>query len=308
MSTSQLASDGQIGNVTTDDLKAIRGIGPAIETRLHNAGVTTYEQLAGMSPADLAILFPDLILLSEDRITKEDWVGQARHLAVKHLNEPFANEEVLPVDGQHYAIFTVELLLDNTNTVRRTLVKHVQSQLEEKWAGWDGHHLIEYFSDKAGLHLASSESIPVLTQLEVETIQSWEVLGQMNPPGQLRFKRFEVIPSGTDQHSMTTIQDQPFDIHLTLGLSKVDVVSHHQMNYAASVYSKNMSNGFSSLVGEAQGSVETPDTFMVFMKGCRLPAGDHRLEAIAMVSPLTDDPRERPSLMAMLESQIIKVH
>jgi predicted flap endonuclease-1-like 5' DNA nuclease len=33
-----------------DNLQAIHGIGPAFEKRLHEAGITTFEQLAGLTP------------------------------------------------------------------------------------------------------------------------------------------------------------------------------------------------------------------------------------------------------------------
>ncbi len=39
---------------TNDDLTAIKGIGPAKATRLHEAGVDTFAELASMSADDLA--------------------------------------------------------------------------------------------------------------------------------------------------------------------------------------------------------------------------------------------------------------
>ena len=39
-----------------DDFKLINGIGPAIERRLHEVGVTTFAQLAALSPDGLATL------------------------------------------------------------------------------------------------------------------------------------------------------------------------------------------------------------------------------------------------------------
>ena len=48
------------GGIPAQDLTAIRGIGPAFERRLNEAGVGTYSQVAGLSDAELrAIIKPE---------------------------------------------------------------------------------------------------------------------------------------------------------------------------------------------------------------------------------------------------------
>lgn len=64
---------------TPDDLTLIKGIGKVIERRLHELGITTFQQLADLTPADArrineAIDFPG-------RIEREHWVEQARSRA-----------------------------------------------------------------------------------------------------------------------------------------------------------------------------------------------------------------------------------
>ena len=60
-----------------DDLKVIRGIGPVIEKRLNNAGVYTFEALAGLSVAEL-----ENILGNARRLAQEgDLIAQAKKLA-----------------------------------------------------------------------------------------------------------------------------------------------------------------------------------------------------------------------------------
>jgi hypothetical protein len=48
------------------------------------------------------------------------------------------------VNWQPYATFVVELLQDEELNVRRTRVIHVQSQVEERWAGWDEARLVNF--------------------------------------------------------------------------------------------------------------------------------------------------------------------
>ncbi|HMN84733.1 MAG TPA: 30S ribosomal protein S2 [Bauldia sp.] len=62
-----------------DDLKKITGIGPVLEAKLKDLGVTKYEQIANFSDEDLEKI--DQALNFKGRIQRDDWVGQARSLA-----------------------------------------------------------------------------------------------------------------------------------------------------------------------------------------------------------------------------------
>jgi predicted flap endonuclease-1-like 5' DNA nuclease len=68
-------------SMVIDDLKLIRGIGPGIESRLNDAGIFTYAQLADCTPAYLAELFSGLTGMSVHRIQEKDLIGQARRKA-----------------------------------------------------------------------------------------------------------------------------------------------------------------------------------------------------------------------------------
>ena len=62
-----------------DDLTVIRGIGKVIEKKLHELGITSFRQLAAMTPDEVrrvneALDFPG-------RVEREQWVEQARELA-----------------------------------------------------------------------------------------------------------------------------------------------------------------------------------------------------------------------------------
>lgn len=61
-----------------DNLQLIVGVGPTLEKVLLDAGVTTFEQLAGLSVQQVQDILPDL---HDSRVEREDWLGQARTLA-----------------------------------------------------------------------------------------------------------------------------------------------------------------------------------------------------------------------------------
>ncbi|WP_372613077.1 50S ribosomal protein L21 [Aquicoccus sp.] len=62
-----------------DDLKVLSGVGPALEKKLHEAGVTSFAQIAAWTDADIAAM--DEKLSFKGRIEREGWVEQAKKLA-----------------------------------------------------------------------------------------------------------------------------------------------------------------------------------------------------------------------------------
>ncbi|MHA7829104.1 MAG: helix-hairpin-helix domain-containing protein, partial [Roseovarius sp.] len=62
-----------------DDLKQLSGVGPALEKKLQEAGVTTFAQIAAWTEADIADM--DEKLSFKGRIEREGWVDQAKELA-----------------------------------------------------------------------------------------------------------------------------------------------------------------------------------------------------------------------------------
>lgn len=69
-----------------DDLKLISGIGPSIEKMLNGLGIYHFRQIAAFTPANVA--WVDRHLRFKGRIEREDWVGQAKALAVEGVRAP----------------------------------------------------------------------------------------------------------------------------------------------------------------------------------------------------------------------------
>lgn len=62
-----------------DDLKKLSGVGPALEKKLHEGGVTSFAEIAAWTDADIAAM--DEKLSFKGRIEREGWVEQAKELA-----------------------------------------------------------------------------------------------------------------------------------------------------------------------------------------------------------------------------------
>ena len=62
-----------------DDLKKLKGVGPALEQKLHANGVTSFAQIASWGPAEIAEM--DEKLSFKGRIERDGWIEQAKILA-----------------------------------------------------------------------------------------------------------------------------------------------------------------------------------------------------------------------------------
>lgn len=62
-----------------DKLTAIKGIGPVLEKKLHDLGVTRFSQIAGWGEEDMERVSEHLSF--KGRIQREEWIKQAKDLA-----------------------------------------------------------------------------------------------------------------------------------------------------------------------------------------------------------------------------------
>jgi len=96
------AGDGAVNDIEyagglRDNLREIKGIGPAIEKTLNELGIFRYAQVAQMTRYDIERI-ANRLKGFQSRIEREDWIGQARELAEARLEA--ANEDDRSVDGQ----------------------------------------------------------------------------------------------------------------------------------------------------------------------------------------------------------------
>ena len=76
------ADENQTSSSPKDDLKQIKGVGPAIEKTLNDLGIYRFNQIAEMSEYDIDRVAQELRGF-RSRIYREDWIGQARILQLE---------------------------------------------------------------------------------------------------------------------------------------------------------------------------------------------------------------------------------
>ena len=77
--------DIEVGRHSRDNLKLIKGVGPAIEKTLNELGIFRFSQIAEMSEYDIDRV-ANRLKGFRSRIHREDWMGQARELLIELSN------------------------------------------------------------------------------------------------------------------------------------------------------------------------------------------------------------------------------
>ena len=204
----------------TDDFTLIKGIGPVIAARIRDTGIATFSQLAVLSTADITARIDGV---SARRIIRERWTNQARKLARQGPTADQQPGRSAAESRQHYATFTVELLLDEYNSVRRTRVTQIQPEAEEAWAGWQDARLMDFFVRQAGLRVPQPEFIsrpsPALQAQVADQLSSPGIVTSLN--GVLRIRDLEILRPGSDELQNSVQAGEVFSVRVVLDLIEV---------------------------------------------------------------------------------------
>ena len=276
---------------TGDDFRKIAGIGLAIERRLHEAGILTYQDLAARSPEQIAASLADVAGVSSARIASQDWAGQAGRLAGPAA-PPLPSEP-----DQHYASFHIELLLDVDGSVRRTKVHHHQSDKDEAWPGWDEGRLIALLSDQIPL-LAPRQSAEApgpqssattTTDQQEAVAPSRSEMETGEPPASLpsSFLRIENLGLTREgQRSHRYAPDEPTSIGFTLHVTRPSTLEAATFDFTADITaSSELGDNQRQPLGTVQGAVRVGEPLPIELAGQPLPRGLYRLEAAVAIYP-----------------------
>ena len=306
---SEIATD-----MAVDDFEPVDGIGPAVEKRLHSAGILTFAQLASLKPEKLAKLLNGMVGYSPKRIKDEDWSGQARILAEK-AGQTLVDEAQGPTNNSlHYASYTVELLLDRENQVRRTRAMHVQSSQEATWAGWDAGRLHDFLVDSGQLQTTSSresltvDEAPVSKPAPSPTADLEPSRPALALKGATKIIDTRLVNQSGQSLGAIIPGNQPFEVQLMLDLSQVEVPKGRRLGYDATIYLKKMGINGRDVTGVKAGTLTaTKKSAMIDITSQPLTPGDYRLEALVALQPHSQPKQLKNQLVAMTESMLLHV-
>jgi Helix-hairpin-helix domain len=276
-----------------DDFQKIVGIGPTLAQRLWNAGILTYDDLARRSPEELAAVAG----MSTERIASQNWTGQARELAGP---PPEASDS-----RQHYATFHVEFLLESDNRVRRTKVRHHQTDVREAWAGWDEERLLTFLRGRVSLPAAETPDAPGSEPSHLQTPDQAPASVPARPASRPSPSAPERPPSWSlsieelasirdGQRSYTRGPGEPNSVRLTMRVDPAGPLSRDTFDYSATIAARTFGGRNRSPLGTAQGTIRISDLLSVEVGGPALPVGQYRLVATVEIYPAGHSPEEPP--------------
>lgn len=269
--------DRNMTNESGADLQQIRGIGPGVARRLNEAGIADAAALASAAPETVAAALQGMPIVSSERI--HEWIEAARLIAPPQTS-------VAEENGQHYATFRLELLLDLRNEVRRTRVKHVQSGNEESWAGWAAERLLRFVGENAGLQPSPTADEVASKGQEVAEARPFEPY----------LHDLTVVDTQSREPRHIVRRGQPYDVRFGLALTGEGDTPAEPARMRAALYARSI--GGKQRVTLGQGTAMrpmTPDLDVAFgiTPAAELSPGPYRLELELDVE--TEDARRWPT-------------
>lgn len=289
-----------------DNLKLIKGVGTAAETRLRKAGIHSYASLASQTPETLGNLlgFPSTRLN-----TLQGWIQEARHFTSKPSRRQREKRPPTSISNrQRYATFTLEILLDNSNRVRRTQVVHVQSGEENHWPAWDDIRLVDYIVQKANIyHPSQPKTLKNRTNTKtVSTKNKTDGMEFITPPT----KEQNQSQAGDMQTlsvsiSEVTLSPQASELHeqCSFGLSgsKAVEITTNQSRFVLEVLAFNLLSSQAEILTICEGMLQ-PDQLEYSMSMVLPPPkiGRYLLETIVLIPEADAITIQRGPLLTMI--------
>jgi helix-hairpin-helix protein len=294
-----------------DDFRKIAGIGPVLAQRLQDAGILTYEDLAGRTPEEIAAVLADMAGMSRERIASQNWTGQARDLAGPPAEPSVAR--------QHYAAFHVEFLLESDNSIRRTKVHHHQTDATGAWPGWDEERLLAFLRDRIPLAPATRAADafdiepppaqppdqPQAVPAAPESQSSPAVPAEDLPSSFLAIEEFTPIRDG--QPSYVWRPDEPNLARLTMRVNPVDRPIPSTFAFSATVAARRLGGHDRVHLGTARGVIRVGEPLSVEVAGPPLPTGLYRLVVTVDIYPADHSPEEPPLYSRGVSGNLVQV-
>jgi hypothetical protein len=250
-------------------LRQIRGIGPGVARRLTEAGIGDVAALAVAAPESVEAALRGMPVISQERI--REWIAAAARLAPPP-------KKTAPDNGQHYATFRLELLLDKNQEVRRTRVNHVQSGQKASWAGWTVERLNEFVQENAAIAPVANADAGEVIEIEAGSPPQPEAVTTTD---QLSLRNLTVAAVGSPEPRHIVYRGQPYDVRFGVTVNELADVRQASAETTTALYARPLGGEGRYRLGQSVKTQSTGPEMAVAMSivpGVELVPGAYRLE------------------------------
>lgn len=305
-----------------DNFRAINGVSGIVESCLRRAGILTYAQFASLSSDDIITIVGNAAALSPERIAKQNWISQARELALRASSpEPpqeataESSEDAERSSGeQRDEKFVVEMLLNHNGDVKRTRAKHARTGELEEWDGWREERLINFFERQAGIR---NSDVITTEDAEAKTESAMAKTAPDDKPVVipiaesdecLKSHKLVVWNSASNTSSNLARHDQPFDVRLILDLASLATPSHAPLVYDGVLNARGIGGQEARISRRISGQIERPCDAPIAIKGLCLEPGSYLLSASVMFDHPGGNPIKSGAFSIQVESNFLHVY
>jgi hypothetical protein len=258
--------------------RELKGVGPAIEARLHEAGVFTWEALSQVTAALGSVR-------SATGETLQDLSGRIAEQA-----SAAGDSGPRPPNAERNEAFIVRIALSGGEPIRSTTT-HVRTQTEKSSAGWSGDKVVRFIEEHAGMAPAAAPAAAEQPAAEEPAAQQ-PARGHADAVPTRRPSRVHVAVLDAGK----AIGGANRDIELVLATDKLD--DEAELEYQATLCGRPFGQGadpsaWTTLARQA-GRVPTSDRLPLRFTAVDLPPGVQRLRvevALRLPTPTENGPK-----------------
>jgi hypothetical protein len=247
--------------------RELNGIEPAIEARLHRAGVYSWEALAEVLAA----------LGDVTESTQRELIDEIS----ARMSEAGDDSVPRPPDGQRSEVFIVRLSLTDDGQPIQCAVTNARTQIEQPWSGWSPEAVVHFIQEQAAI---AARPIPVLVPAQGTNARPGPTAGA---PG-VR-DHMEILDAGR------AIGGSRRDIDVTVLTERVP--DHAEFSYQATLEGRDYgltSQDWTPLAVHT-GHAQPPDSLPLHFQAVELPPGLQRLR-VQIAARLATPQHEGPDL------------
>jgi hypothetical protein len=250
--------------------RELKGVGPAIEARLHEAGVFTWEALSQVTAA----------LGSVRSATGETLQDLSARIAEQASAAGASSPR--PPNAERNEVFIVRVVLGGGGEPIRSTMTHVRTQTEKSSAGWSGDEMIRFMKEHA--RMVASTAAPAVAE---QPVTDHAAAAPVRRPSRVHVAVLDVGKA---------IGGVSRDIELVLPTDKVGDVP--ELEYQATLCGRPFGLGgepsaWTTLARKA-GRMEVTDRLPLRFTAVALPHGIQRLRvevALRLPAPSADAPK-----------------